>query len=924
MADESGEAAAGRLDSIMKVDTMALLSTIRDIENRLSSHHRQDTMPPWAEALSKRLDEVEKRRDGGGSGGGGGPSALSMPGMGSGGISMSDLAGEERLLQKMKENVDGHMNSIRVSLESKLSTTTLELDRVHKLLQIRPTTSELQQVILMIHDMSRRVQDGVREVSGNIGGLVQDKLAEEMQMIMAQLTENQSLQEESVGIIAKKVDGYTEDISNIRKGMESACAAMDSKITQALTQVFSCTETLTKLREVVDANNMAAKVGIANLSKGQDMTNAVFAEYRNTVSESLMEVRGMMETQDAEVRKMLADANKQMTSMLDTVNASKAGIEDFRFTYEVDCKVQAEANTKLQTGLTTVEEKVSKVATYVGSLEDFDVINVVGIQGESIARSKTMIDELDSQIAGISSKTTKATKAVAAIEDVIEKFPELVTEQANRIDEILSKNEKTNVMVLSMQGVLDKTEKKLLELNDLQERMQENKAESDELKERLQKNQATVVQLLETSDENERKLEQMQELIDGQDEQMQTKLQEMKGSLLTIITKKQAEVEAVVANLRENVEIMAQGMGDMSSDGGAIVNGAPGSVHGGGGGGAVGAYGGGGAAGGARGGGGVSGVGGGFGGARASFIPKPGTPGAGANAKGGAMGGGGLSQHEQQEVSLGNAEFMADLCISFEEIAVRKSYVGDLPPAMCEQIAATSQNLSAFISTCSDSEAIQHVLRAHNKELDYDDQLVANLRQKMLDEFFVSINSIIQANNNAPGLVRTDARNLFMFKLRKALSLCMSKHDQVLVVTNTRVGAIKIPTCIACDRPLLDKVRRDNIQQPDDVAQRRNFAAFGGGSQIEDQMGSMQSSLSLGGVSGTSPPRLKVRGKGTGSIKLPSPMSEPKIPRPNSQGTSNPVMRSGLKMPHLDRAHLIVGDGGPEDDGMRHSSSDFF
>lgn len=899
--EEKKDNDGNRLDTIMKVDTMALLSTIRDIESKLSEYQRPDIVPSWAEALMKRIDDLEKRAVPSSSAGSFKDPNSGLPVGGGGGISisMADLAVEERLMHKLKENVDSHMNSTRVSLESKLSSTTLELDRVHKLLQIRPTTSELQQVVLMIHDMSRRVQDGVREVSGNIRGLVQDKVAEEMQMIMAQLTSNQGLQEESVGIIAKKVDGYTEDISNIRKGMESACQAMDAKIMQSQKEVISCTENVAKLRELQEANNNSTRVGIANLVKSHDMANAVFSEYRNTVSENLMEVKSKMDAQDGDVKLMLAGASAQMLSISETVNACKANIDDFRFTYEVDCKVQQAANIAIQQQLSVIDEKQAKLISYCATLEDADVVKVLGLQTEQINRSKSMIEDLDAQIATISSKTAKATKAVGRIEDEVQKIPDLITAQAQRIDELLVKNDKTNLMILSMQSVLEKTEKKLLELNDLQERMQDSKADADELKERLQKNQSTIVALLESSDENERKIEQLQELIDGQEEQIQAKLQEMKGGLLTVITKKQAEVEAVVANLRENVDIMAQGMGDMSSDGGAIVAG--GSIQG--------------AGGGRTGGGGPSGFTGGFGSfSRAGHSSKPGTPGApstpGVMA---AMGGGALTQKEQNEVSLGNAEFIADLCISFEEIAVRKSYVGELPPTMCEHITGTAQSLTAFIATCCDSEAIQKVLRAGPKEAIYDDQLVTNLRQQKLDEFFTNINSIISANNSAPGLVRTDARNLFMKQLRTALTMCMSKHDQVLVVSHSRFGAIKIPTCIACDRPLLDKVRRDNVIQPDDVSQRRNFPAFGGASQLEDAMGSMQSSLSLGGVSGTSPPRLKVRGKGTGAIRLPAPRGETKILRPNSQGEANMVMRGGLKMPLLDRAVLAVS--GSEDRG---------
>jgi len=42
--------------------------------------------------------------------------------------------------------------------------------------------------------------------------------------------------------------------------------------------------------------------------------------------------------------------------------------------------------------------------------------------------------------------------------------------------------------------------------------------------------------------------------------------------------------------------------------------------------------------------------------------------------------------------------------------------------------------------------------------------------------------------------------------MRMAAHLDVDTVSQVLVVGNSRLGRVKIPSCIACDRPLLDKV----------------------------------------------------------------------------------------------------------------------
>ena len=45
------------------------------------------------------------------------------------------------------------------------------------------------------------------------------------------------------------------------------------------------------------------------------------------------------------------------------------------------------------------------------------------------------------------------------------------------------------------------------------------------------------------------------------------------------------------------------------------------------------------------------------------------------------------------------------------------------------------------------------------------------------------------------------------------MDVALSKHDQVLLTGHSRVGRVQLPTCIACDRPLVDKVRARDMNQ---------------------------------------------------------------------------------------------------------------
>ena len=106
-------------------------------------------------------------------------------------------------------------------------------------------------------------------------------------------------------------------------------------------------------------------------------------------------------------------------------------------------------------------------------------------------------------------------------------------------------------------------------------------------------------------------------------------------------------------------------------------------------------------------------------------------------------------------------------------------------------------------------------------------------RENLVNEVMVELrNKLVELDPNA-GVTKLDARDLFMSRFYAALQLALSRHDQVTHCTtpnfnlsahyllvfdvqiiatgSSRLGRLKIPSCIACDRPLVSKVGRDSI-----------------------------------------------------------------------------------------------------------------
>ena len=137
-----------------------------------------------------------------------------------------------------------------------------------------------------------------------------------------------------------------------------------------------------------------------------------------------------------------------------------------------------------------------------------------------------------------------------------------------------------------------------------------------------------------------------------------------------------------------------------------------------------------------------------------------------------------ISKEDQKAITFDRALFVAELCMNYEDISVRKTALPDLPETICEHLAATAQAFSSFAAQCADGEAIQTMLRGRPDNISYADA-ISERRQKLLQDFVSIVSSKVEANNPQPGQIRAEARDKFIRQLRRALDVAMSKHDQV-------------------------------------------------------------------------------------------------------------------------------------------------
>lgn len=154
-----------RVEQIVNIDTNALLYKIHSLERQLSNFNRVNSIPTWANSIIQRIELLEQR-----------PLMNTNNQIFQQTINTNN---DKENLVNTDIKLDIDINRIKAAIHTQINTSTLvqdvkidlltcELDRMHNLLALRPTTSELQQVVLSLNDTQRKVFDSLDEMAAKI------------------------------------------------------------------------------------------------------------------------------------------------------------------------------------------------------------------------------------------------------------------------------------------------------------------------------------------------------------------------------------------------------------------------------------------------------------------------------------------------------------------------------------------------------------------------------------------------------------------------------------------------------------------------------------------------------------------------------------------------------------------------------------
>lgn len=149
-----------RVEQIVNIDTNALLFKIHSLERQISDFNRVDTIPTWVINIIQRIEQLEQRSF----------MNCQQSSQSTTNTNNTDIDHDKDNNQsnnKMKTITDLQIQSSLIK-EVKVDLLTSEIDRMHSLLALRVTSSELSQVVASLNDTHRKVFDSLDDMAGKI------------------------------------------------------------------------------------------------------------------------------------------------------------------------------------------------------------------------------------------------------------------------------------------------------------------------------------------------------------------------------------------------------------------------------------------------------------------------------------------------------------------------------------------------------------------------------------------------------------------------------------------------------------------------------------------------------------------------------------------------------------------------------------
>lgn len=526
-----------RVDQIVRVDASALLKTIRELEYKLTEHQKSEKTPQWATALEQRIeqlentffqsqakcvdanvDEIQTELSSGDLQRPLSPDVHAAPAEEEHHRrSVVDMAAEMRVINKVRKEIDNKFHTAENHLDTKMSSFNLQIDRLMKLLQIRPTTSELQTVMTAVYDVDKKVQNQMDEIKNEVHSTLKAKLSEEILNIIEEVNQSKDLSDSGIKYIQRTVEGVASELNDIREVTENTVLGVNDEIEKLRKQNEELEGQVASIKLLMEQSLQAQSSQISELKEEQRELLEQFQYFKNRSEEESVHASLAIAEEKARIDEEIARLDYAQSECNSRIGVNHEHILAIQAKDEDELMAQAKTNKVVQEALVDHTARIDKLRNNVDTLTSADFGSQIKVMEDGLRKTNLNLtacsESIDKYING--DLKTMNLKVTLLQEQCNIQIPNAYAELSLRLDgmseQLISSNSAIDKLQVRIQG----TDDTVGELMPLLDRATALEAHSKDHVHELASLKDGLTNTIDTTDELTRRIEEMEEGMEG-------------------------------------------------------------------------------------------------------------------------------------------------------------------------------------------------------------------------------------------------------------------------------------------------------------------------------------------------------------------------------------------------------------------------
>ena len=716
----------------LKIDAQEVLSKIHGFERTLNNHKRHTTIPTWAKSINSRLEVADAKL----------AKLPATPALNRDLNKTSHHLNDDQY-KKISNDFDTSFNETRSVFDTQTIDLKANVERLQQQLNVRPTSTELSKVNILLNDVKNQIQNSMVGLQVNSYRLVEDKVAADVENVSKKMDLSEHKREQGIESTMKKSERYHQLIATVKEDVDVKILSAEGEHKEILKKYETYAPRYIEVEEALKNNFNECTKNFEKTRHDQAVALQNFTEYKGYTNVTLEKLQKLSAQIDEKLKAVNVKLLEKDAFQTERFNALSERVDEFIRLYEFDTiKVKDDVNNLKIAALERQQSTLTDHNDFLSLLKNRDIINVITTHEEQIASIFKSMEDFELRLATQNDIIKTTEGIIAIISDEMESFPEMVTQQTLRLIKLHQLLDKSTNAMAEMRGSFETVINHVSELYAMSSDVADIKDAGARSSDKVDEVQAKLDSIKAKTDEHDTVIQKIRELLGEIENDADGTLVEIKDEMKNAIVDKFGEVteetdkvllqiEVQNSKLAEhNVQLLSSSISKSHSlDPNSILDGGDSDID-------------------------------------SRSLPATG-------------------QH---------AEMVAKMCMSFESLGARTNTVPNIPDAICEQLLYIAEQLTKFAASSTDLEAVEALISEDNLKVNAES--LAEKSKARVDKFVDQCRMLVDTKNppNKVNQIRNDCRDKYFNLFIGALYSWLSSHDQVITVGNSRFGRTKIPT----------------------------------------------------------------------------------------------------------------------------------